>query len=134
MKLLDIIFEDENKEKLIKKYRTIYKSLKSGVIGKGHFGKIVYELPDEYDLQFDIHDEAFIKVGGSKSDNGIKFYYVNDNDGEYKPYDLNPTEYKLNVRKIEKKKFDPFGMVLYYEEPYDMDQPLNEDENKDLFL
>lgn len=119
MKLLDIIFEDENKEKLIKKYRTIYKGLKRGVIGRGHFGKIVYVLPDEYDLQFDIHDEAFIKVGGHKSDNGIKFYYVHDNDGEYKPYDLNPTEYQLNVRKIEKKKFDPFGMVLYYDEgPY----------------
>ena len=73
---MDILLEDENKEKLIKKAKTIYKGLKRGVIHKGHFGKIVYELPDDYDLQLDINDDAFIKLGDNKSDNAVRFYFV----------------------------------------------------------
>jgi len=136
MKLLDIILEDENKEKLIKKGRTIYKGVKTGVVRKGAFGKIMYELPDVYDIQIDIHDEIFIKVGGNRTEDGVKFYYVNDTDGEIKPLKLNPTEYQLNIKRIEHKKFTPFGIYLWYNESYGYEQPeteeLNENEEREL--
>ena len=71
MKLMDILLEDENKEKLIKRGKTIYKGFKTGVIRKGHFGKITYELPDVYDIQIDVNGEAFVEVGKNRSDNDI---------------------------------------------------------------
>jgi hypothetical protein len=133
MKLLDIILEDENKEKLIKKAKTIYKGVKTGVVRKGVFGKVVYVLPDVYDVQIDIHDEIFIKVGGNRTENGVKFYYVDDTDGEMKPLRVNPTEYQLNIKRIENKKFTPFGIYLWYEESDNWEKPevVNENEDSD---
>lgn len=116
MKLLDIILEDESKEKLIKRGKTIYKGFKTGVIRKGHFGKIMYELPDVYDLQLDINDEIFIKIGGNRTENEIKFYYVDGTGGEIKPYSLNNHEYHLFVREIERNKFKSFDITIWYEQ------------------
>jgi hypothetical protein len=120
MKLMDILLEDENKEKLIKKAKTIYKGLKRGVIHKGHFGKIVYELPDDYDLQLDINDDAFIKLGDNKSDNAVRFYFVDNTSGEYRPYELNNHEYKLYVKHLEDRKFKPFDIILWFEHHEDI--------------
>jgi hypothetical protein len=134
MKLMDIILEDENKEKLIKKAKTIYKGFKTGVIRKGVFGKVVYVLPDVYDVQIDIHDEIFIKVGGNRTENGVKFFYVDDTDGEMKPLRVNPTEYQLNIKRIENKKFTPFGIYLWYEESDNWEKPevMNENEEREI--
>ena len=133
MKLLDIILEDENKEKLIKKAKTIYKGVKTGVLRKGVFGKVVYELPDEYDIQIDVHDDIFIKLGNNRTKKGVKFYYVNDDDGEMKLLRVNPTEYQINLRLIEKKKFKPFDIIIWWEESYPSNEPevVNENEDSD---
>ena len=125
MKLLDIINEDENKEKLIKRGKTIYKGFKTGVIRKGHFGKITYELPDVYDVQLDHSNDIFIKVGKNRSENEIKFFYVSSS--EIKPYSLNYSEYKLFVKDINKHKFESFKIELWYDQTEDMDQLINED-------
>ena len=125
MKLLDIISEDENKEKLIKRGKTIYKGFKTGVIRKGHFGKITYELPDVYDVQLDHSNDIFIKVGKNRSENEIKFFYVSS--GEINPYSLNYSEYKLFVKAINKHKFESFKIELWYDQTEDMDQLINED-------
>ena len=125
MKLLDIINEDENKEKLIKRGKTIYKGFKTGVIRKGHFGKITYELPDVYDVQLDHSNDIFIKVGKNRSENEIKFFYVSS--GEINPYSLNYSEYKLFVKAINKHKFESFKIELWYDQTEDMDQLINED-------
>lgn len=109
------INEDENKDKLIKKAKTIYKGLKRGVIHKGHFGKIVYELPDDYDIQIDIHDDAFIKLGDNKSDNAVRFYFLDNTSGEYRPYELTNYEYKLYVKRLEDHKFKPFDIILWFD-------------------
>jgi len=134
MKLMDILLEDENKEKLIKKAKTIYKGVKTGVLRKGVFGKVVYVLPDEYDIQIDVHDDIFIKFGNNRTKKGVKFYYVNDDDGEMKPLRVNPTEYQMNLRLIEKKKFTPFDIVIWWEESYQTNDPEvmneNEEDNK----
>jgi hypothetical protein len=136
MKLLDIILEDENKAKLIKKAKTIYRGVKTGVVRKGVFGKVIYVLPDEYDVQIDIHDDIFIKIGDNRKENDIKFFYVNDEDGEMKPLKVNPTEYHLNVKRIENKKFLPFDISLWYEESYGYEKPeteeLNENEEREI--
>ena len=115
MKLLDIIFENEDKDKLIKKGKTIYKGLKTGVLRKGLFGKIMYELPDECDVQIDINDEIFIKVGRNRTENEVKFYYVNGSGGKFIPYILNNNDYRIFVREIERKNFKSFGIVMWYE-------------------
>ena len=125
MKLLDIINEDENKEKLIKRGKTIYKGFKTGVIRKGHFGKITYELPDVYDVQLDHSNDIFIKVGKNRSENEIKFFYVSSS--EINPYSLNYSEYKLFVKAINKHKFESFKIELWYDQTEDMDQLINED-------
>jgi hypothetical protein len=132
MKILDIILEDENKEKLIKKAKTIYKGVKTGVLRKGVFGKVVYVLPDEYDIQIDVHDDIFIKFGNNRTKKGVRFYYVNDDDGEMKPLRVNPTEYQMNLRLIEKKKFKPFDIIIWWEESYPSNEPevVNENEDK----
>jgi len=130
MKLLDIILEDENKEKLIKKAKTIYKGVKTGLLRKGVFGKVVYVLPDEYDIQIDVHDDIFIKLGNNRTKKGVKFYYVNDDDGEMKPLRVNPTEYQLNLRLIEKKKFKPFDIIVWWEESYPTNEPEIEEINE----
>ena len=127
---MDILLEDENKEKLIKKAKTIYKGFKTGIVRKGVFGKVVYVLPDVYDVQIDIHDEIFIKVGGNRTENEVKFYYVDDTDGEMKPLRVNPTEYKLNIKRIEHKKFIPFGINLWYEESDNWEKPETEELNE----
>jgi hypothetical protein len=115
MKLLDIIFENEDKDKLIKKGKTIYKGLKTGVLRKGLFGKIMYELPDECDVQIDINDDIFIKVGRNRTENEVKFYYVNGSGGKFIPYILNNNDYRIFVREIERKNFKSFGIVMWYE-------------------
>ena len=130
MKLLDIINEDENKEKLIKRGKTIYKGFKTGVIRKGHFGKITYELPDVYDVQLDHSNDIFIKVGKNRSENEIKFFYVSSS--EIKPYSLNYSEYKLFVKDINKHKFESFKIELWYDQTEDMDQLINEDAEVDV--
>ena len=130
MKLLDIINEDENKEKLIKRGKTIYKGFKTGVIRKGHFGKITYELPDVYDVQLDHSNDIFIKVGKNRSENEIKFFYVSSS--EIKPYSLNYSEYKLFVKDINKHKFESFKIELWYDQTDDMDQLINEDAEVDV--
>ncbi len=134
MKLLDIILEDEDKEKLIKKAKTIYKGVKTGVLRKGVFGKVIYVLPDEYDIQIDVHDDIFIKLGNNRTKKGVKFYYVNDDDGEMKPLRVNPTEYQMNLRLIEKKKFKPFDIVIWWEESYPTNEPevMNENEEREI--
>ena len=129
MKLLDIIFEDEDKDKLIKRGNTIYKGFKTGTIRKGHFGKIMYELPDVYDIQLDINDDIFIKSGGNGTDNEIKFYYVDRMSGEIKTYSLNNHEYHLFVREIERNKFKSFGIVVWYEQS----ENINENKTKSSF-
>ena len=129
MKLLDIILEDESKEKLIKKVKTIYKGLKRGVIHKGHFGKIVYELPDDYDLQIDINDDPFIKLGNNKSDNAVRFYFVDNTSGEYRPYELTNYEYKMYIKRLEDHKFKAFDIILWFEHHEDS-KPLNEEDDK----
>ena len=120
------INEDESKEKLIKRGKTIYKGFKTGVIRKGHFGKIMYELPDVYDLQLDVNDEIFIKIGGNRTENEIKFYYVDGTGGEIKPYSLNNHEYHLFVREIERNKFKSFGIVIWYQQS----ENINEEDDK----
>ena len=136
MKLLDIILEDENKEKLIKRGKTIYKGFKTGVMRKGHFGKITYELPDVYDIQLDVNDEIFIKIGGNRTENEIKFYYVDGTGGEIKPYSLNNHEYHLFVREIERNKFKSFGIIIWYEQSENRERPeteeLNENEEREI--
>ena len=126
MKLLDIIFEDENKEKLIKRGKIIYKGFKTGVIRKGHFGKITYELPDVYDIQID-DGEAFFEVGKNRSENEIKFFYVDGSSGEIKPYSLNNTEYKIFVKEFNTRKFKSFNIILWYNHSEDIVQSINED-------
>jgi hypothetical protein len=120
MKLMDILLEDENKEKLIKKAKTIYKGFKTGVIRKGHFGKITYELPDEYGLQLDVYNEIFIEVGQNRTKNEIKFYYVDGTSGEIKPYSLNYSEYKLFVSEINARKFERFDIIMWYDQSEDI--------------
>ena len=132
MKLLDIIFEDENKEKLIKRGKTIYKGFKTGVIRKGHFGKITYELPDVYDIQIDVNGEAFVEVGKNRSDNDIKFFYIDGTAGEIRPYSLNNSEYKIFVRDINARKFGSFNIILWYNHSEDIIQPINEDAEVDV--
>jgi hypothetical protein len=136
MKLLDIILEDENKEKLIKKAKTIYKGVKTGILRKGVFGKVMYVLPDEYDIQIDVHNDIFIKLGNNRTKKGVKFYYVSDDDGEMKPLRVNPTEYQMNLKLIEKKKFTPFDIIIWWEESYPTNEPeieeINENEEREL--
>jgi hypothetical protein len=132
MKLLDIIFEDENKEKLIKRGKTIYKGFKTGVIRKGHFGNITYELPYEYDVQIDVNDEVFVKVGRNGSNNDIKFFHVDGTSGKVQPYSLTNKEYDVFVRAIERHKFKPFNIVLWYDQTEDMNQLINEDAEVDV--
>jgi hypothetical protein len=130
MKLLDIIFEDENKEKLIKRGKIIYKGFKTGTVRKGHFGKITYELPDVYDIQIDVHNEIFIEIGKNRSDNEIKFFYIDGTGGEIKPYSLNNTEYNIFVKEISVRKFKSFNIILWYNHSEDIVQPINEDAEK----
>jgi hypothetical protein len=129
MKLLDIIFEDENKERLIKRGKTIYKAFKTGVIRKGQFGKITYELPDIYDIQIDIIGRLVIEIGKNRSDNQIKFFFYLD--GEIKPYSLNNSEYKIFVSEIT-HKFESFNIILWYNRTEDIVQPINEDVEVDV--
>jgi hypothetical protein len=132
MKLLDIIFEDENKEKLIKRGKIIYKGFKTGTVRKGHFGKITYELPDVYDIQIDVHNEIFIEIGKNRSDNEIKFFYIDGTAGEIKPYSLNNTEYNIFVKEISVRKFKSFNIILWYNHSEDIVQPINEDAEVDV--
>jgi hypothetical protein len=115
MKLMDILLEDD-KEKIIKKVKIIYKVISGSIIRKGHFGNITFELPNEYDIQLDVNDDPFVKVGRNGSDNEIKFFYVDGSSGEVKPYRLNNHEYHLFVREIERRKFKQFDIVLWYEQ------------------
>jgi hypothetical protein len=131
MKLLDIIFEDENKEKLIKRGKTIYKAFKTGVIRKGQFGKITYELPDIYDIQIDIIGRLVVEVGKNRSDNDIKFFYIDGTAGEIRPYSLNNSEYKIYVSEIT-RKFESFNIILWYNRTEDIVQPINEDAEVDV--
>jgi hypothetical protein len=116
----------EDNEKLIKKVKTIYKAISGSIIRKGHFGNITYELPREYDIQIDVNDDPFVKVGRNGTDNEIKFYYVDGTSGEVKQYRLNNHEYHLFVREIERRKFKPFNIVLWYEPNENVIQPINE--------
>jgi hypothetical protein len=118
MKLLDIILESDDKEKLIKRAKTIYKGLKTGVLGNAMFGKVHYILPDEFDVKIDIHNETFIQVGNNQKENKVKLYYVNDNSGDVKQYNLNNEDYKDFIIFL-RKKFDPFGIFLWYDEKYE---------------
>ena len=120
MKLLDIILEDESKEKLIKRGKTIYKGFKTGVIRKGHFGKITYELPDVYKVQLDHSDDIFIKVGKNRSENEIKFFYEDGTGGEIRPYSLNHSEYKIFVSEINARKFERFDIIMWYDQSEDI--------------
>ena len=129
MKLLDIIFENEDKDKLIKRGNTIYKGFKTGTLRKGLFGKIMYELPDVYDIQLDVNDDIFIKVGRNRTENEIKFYYVNGSGGEIRPYILNNDEYNIFVREIERNKFKSFGIIIWY----DQSENINENKTKSSF-
>lgn len=110
------INEDEDKDKLIKRGNTIYKGFKTGTIRKGLFGKIMYELPDVYDIQLDVNDDIFIKVGRNRTENEVKFYYVNGSGGEIRPYILNNNEYRIFVREIDRNKFKSFGITMWYEQ------------------
>ena len=132
MKLIDIINENEDKDKIIKRGKTVYKALKTGVIRKGHFGKIMYELPDVYNVQLDHSDDIFIKVGKNRSDNEIKFFYVDGSSGEIRPYSLNHSEYKIFVKEINTHKFQSFDIELWYDQSVDMDQPINEEADNNL--
>lgn len=123
----------EDNEKLIKKVKTIYKAISGSIIRKGHFGNITYELPREYDIQIDVNDDPFVKVGRNGTDNEIKFYYVDGTSGEVKQYRLNNHEYHLFVREIERRKFKPFNIVLWYEPNENVAQPLNES-NEDKLI
>jgi len=119
------ISSDDKKEKLIKRAKTIYKGLKTGVLGNAIFGKVHYILPDEFDVKIDIHDETFIEVGNNQNENKVKLYYVNDNSGDVKQYNLNNEDYKDFIIFL-RKKFDPFGIFLWYDEKYE-NETLNED-------
>ena len=114
------INEDEDKEKIIKRGKTIYKGFKTGVIRKGHFGKIMYKLPDVYDVHLDADNEIFIKVGKNRSENEVKFYYVDGTSGEIKPYSLNYSEYKLFVSEINARKFERFDIIMWYDQTEDI--------------
>jgi hypothetical protein len=119
------ISSDDKKEKLIKRAKTIYKGLKTGVLGNAMFGKVHYILPDEFDVKIDIHDETFIEVGNNQNENKVKLYYVNDNSGDVKEYNLNNADYRDFIIFL-RKKFDPFGIFLWYDEKYE-NETLNED-------
>ena len=110
------INEDEDKDKIIKRGKIIYKGFKTGTVRKGHFGKITYELPDVYNVQLDHSDDIFIKVGKNRSDNEIKFFYVDGTSGEIKPYSLNYSEYKIFVKEINTRKFESFNIELWYDQ------------------
>lgn len=133
MKLLDIINESkEDNEKLIKKVKTIYQVISGGIIRKGHFGNIKFELPSEYDIQIDVNDDPFVKVGRNGTHNEIKFYYVDGTSGEVKQYKINNHEYHLFVREIERRNFKPFNIVLWYEPNENVVQSLNENNEEKL--
>jgi len=119
------ISSDDKKEKLIKRAKTIYKGLKTGVLGNAMFGKVHYILPDEFDVKIDIHNETFIEVGNNQNEKKVKLYYVNDNSGDVKEYNLNNADYRDFIIFL-RKKFDPFGIFLWYDEKYE-NETLNED-------
>ena len=114
------INEDEDKDKIIKRGKIIYKGFKTGTVRKGHFGKITYELPDEYEIKLDVYNEIFIEVGKNRSDNEIKFFYVDGSSGEIKPYSLNYSEYKIFVKEINTRKFESFNIELWYDQTEDI--------------
>ena len=116
----ETINEDEDKDKIIKRGKIIYKGFKTGTVRKGHFGKITYELPDVYNVQLDHSDDIFIKVGKNRSDNEIKFFYVDGTSGEIKPYSLNYSEYKIFVKEINTRKFESFNIELWYDQTEDI--------------
>ena len=119
MKFIDLINEEDQSEwdKLYKKTQLVFKT---GTVRKGHFGKITYELPDVYNVQLDHSDDIFIKVGKNRSDNEIKFFYVDGTSGEIKPYSLNYTEYKIFVKEINTRKFESFNIELWYDQTEDI--------------
>ena len=126
---MNILFENSH-EHLKKRAKTIYKGLKRGVLGNAMFGKVYYILPDEFDIQIDIHDETFIEVGNNHSENKVILYHVSDNTGEVKPYDLSNEDYRSFVSFLG-RKFQPFGIVLWYNENYDSEKPETEELNED---
>jgi len=128
---------DDEKARIIKKGRTVYKAMKRSVIGSGMFGQVYYILPDEFDIKVDIHDDAFIQVGGNKMDNEVKLYHVNNNTGDVKPYRLNNEDYRALIDFIG-KKFKSFNITLWYDQKYEYDEPnndepLNENKTKSSF-
>ena len=119
MKLLDIIFEDENK--VLKKVRAVFKGFKKGLLYTSQSGsKLYYEIPDEYKIleQGIIPDNEeqiiFIQVGRETEDNCIKFFRESkENEKEMVRQDATDDMYE-NYKHILNLKLRPFNMRLIY--------------------
>jgi hypothetical protein len=111
MKFIEILLETDE-DKLIKRGETIYNALRKGTLNKGHFGKVVYILPNEYKVNLDTNSDIFIKVGNNSSDNNVRFYSVDNITGDYKEFHLDKWNYKLFIKKIG-YKFEPFDITLW---------------------
>ena len=106
---------NEDKDRRIKRAHTIYKAHKRGLLNKGEYGNVKYELPDVYDVRLrSLDDQMLIEVGYEGDDNEVKFYFGPNEDGKYKLTKPGPKYYAPFIEKLSDKFFEPYDIKLIF--------------------